>query len=89
MPVFRLRPQAEHDQIDLWLSVAEHADAADRISDRLAEMFRLLAEHPQAGPARGLRMFPAGEYLIFYCPLEDGIDIIRVLHAARDIPSLF
>jgi len=24
-------------------------------------------------------------YLIFYFPLEDGIDVIRVLHGTRDV----
>jgi plasmid stabilization system protein ParE len=36
-------------------------------------------------------MFPTGRYLIFYRPADpdDGIDIIRVLHSARDIPAHF
>jgi toxin ParE1/3/4 len=36
-----------------------------------------------------LRSHPIGHYLIFYFPLEDGVDIIRVLHGSRDIESLF
>lgn len=95
MPVIRLRPQAEHDLLDIWVSIAEHSpSAADRVSDLLAHKFQILADQPLAGPARdelaqGLRMFPAEDFLIFYRPIEDGIDIIRVLHSARDLPSLF
>jgi toxin ParE1/3/4 len=35
-------------------------------------------------PIRGF-----GKYLIFYLPLEDGIEIVRVLHGPRDVQSLF
>ena len=31
--------------------------------------------------------FPA--YVIFYRPIEDGIEVVRVLHGARDIEALF
>jgi toxin ParE1/3/4 len=36
-----------------------------------------------------LRSLSVGNYLIFYRPLADGIEIVRVLHGARDIDSLF
>jgi len=26
-----------------------------------------------------------GPYLVFYLPIENGIDVIRVIHGARDI----
>jgi len=40
--------------------------------------------------APNLRSFPIGSYLIFYRPVEDGIELIRVLHGARDItPEYF
>jgi toxin ParE1/3/4 len=32
-----------------------------------------------------LRSFSVGNYLIFYFPIEGGIDIVRVLQGARDI----
>lgn len=28
-------------------------------------------------------------YLIFYRPLDDGVEILRVLHGARDIQRIF
>ena len=28
-------------------------------------------------------------YLIFYRPIEHGVEIVRVLHAARDIAAIF
>lgn len=37
-----------------------------------------------------LRSFPFGRYVIFYAPIEDGIDVVvRVLHSARDIDAAF
>jgi hypothetical protein len=39
--------------------------------------------------AADLRSFPFGRYVIFYEPIEDGIDVVRVLHGARDIDAVF
>jgi toxin ParE1/3/4 len=36
-----------------------------------------------------LRSFPVGNYVIFYFPADDGIEVIRILHGARDIQQLF
>jgi toxin ParE1/3/4 len=36
-----------------------------------------------------LRSFPVGRYVIFYRPMENRIEIARVLHGARDLPPLF
>jgi toxin ParE1/3/4 len=35
-----------------------------------------------------VRSFPFGRY-VFYSPIEDGIDVVRVLHSARDIDAVF
>lgn len=37
----------------------------------------------------GLRSFPVGRYVIFYRPLQDGIDVVRVLHGTRDLEAVF
>jgi toxin ParE1/3/4 len=36
-----------------------------------------------------LRSLPIGKYLIFYLPIEEGIQIIRVLPAMMDIDAFF
>jgi hypothetical protein len=38
---------------------------------------------------RMLRVPKFEKYLIFYRPVPEGTEIIRVLHAARDISSIF
>jgi len=39
--------------------------------------------------ADGLRSFPVGRYVIFYRPIPKGIEIVRVLHGARDLDAIF
>jgi len=39
--------------------------------------------------ATDLRSIPFGRYVIFYEPIDDGIDVVRVLHSARDIDAVF
>jgi toxin ParE1/3/4 len=39
--------------------------------------------------AANVRSFPFGRYVIFYAPMQDGIDVVRVLHSARDIDAVF
>ena len=39
--------------------------------------------------APGIRSFPFGRYLVFYLPIGDGIDVVRVLHGTRDVDMAF
>jgi toxin ParE1/3/4 len=50
--------------------------------------------NPYIARARGelcqnLRNFPFGRYVIFYLAMPDGIEIVRVLHGARDLDAIF
>ncbi len=67
---------------------------ADAWVDRLDRKLRLLSNQPKIGRARdhlspGVRSMPFGRYVIFYEPLPDGIDIVRVLHSACDTDAVF
>lgn len=89
------RPLAEADILEIWDYIAEDSiAAADHWIDRLDEQFRLLATQPKMGRTRdelaaGVRSHPFGRYVIFYMPLDDGIDVVRVLHGSRDIDAVF
>ena len=89
------RPLAAADILDIWGHIAEDSiEQADRWVDKLDEKFGLIATQPLMGRMRdelatGLRSFPFGRYVIFYAPIEDGIDVVRVLHSARDIDAVF
>jgi toxin ParE1/3/4 len=56
-----------------------------------AELESLAAEITGRGEERlkQMRSFAVRDYLIFYQPIEDGIEVIRVLHSSRDIESEF
>lgn len=91
MPVIRKSPRAKSDLIEIWEYIAEDGEArADAFIDRIDKKFRTLAQRPGIGRLRNelaeeLRSFPMGRYLIFYLPLAHGIEIVRVLHGARDL----
>ena len=60
----------------------------------IARKFQMLAENPIAGRNQphyivGMRSFPHKKYIIFYFPIENGVEIYRVFHGARKIESLF
>ncbi len=68
--------------------------AAQSVRDELWKTFRLLAEQPRIGRQRAeftkdLRSFSQRPYLIFYRIKADEVQVLRILHAARDIPALF
>jgi len=95
MPHVARRPLAEADILEIWDYIADdNPAAADRWMDQLDAQFQVLATQAKIGRSRnelapGVRSFPVGRYVVFYVPLDDGIDVIRVLHGARDIDALF
>jgi toxin ParE1/3/4 len=82
---------ARRDLIDIWLEASE-ADpaAADDLYNRLEARVEILRRFPQSGPirtdiapaARGLVGHP---YLILCRIIPEGVQIVRVLHGARNI----
>jgi len=95
MSNYSVSPQADKDLIEIWQFISqESVEAADNLLDSFVEKFELIADHPQAGRtrselARNLRSFPVGRYIIFYRLGRDVVEIVRVLHSARDIYAIF
>ena len=89
------RPEAEQDVLDVWCYIAEDSvGEADRWIDGLDEKLRLWATQPTMGRVRDeltadLRSMPFGRYIVFFMPLPDGLDVIRVLHSSRDVGEEF
>jgi len=89
----RKSPQAEADIALIWQFIADHSvKAADALLDRIDGTFDMLAQTPLAGRARNdlalrLRSFPIGSYVIFYVPVSDGIEVVRVMHGRQDIDA--
>jgi toxin ParE1/3/4 len=84
------RPAARDDLVAIWAYIAaDSIHYADDTIDRIEQRLQTLADGPLMGRARPelrdrLRSFVIGNYVAFYEPLDDGIDVIRVLHGARD-----
>ncbi|WP_029462304.1 type II toxin-antitoxin system RelE/ParE family toxin [Serpentinimonas barnesii] len=89
------RPLAESDILEIWQFIADDSvAAADRWIDELDEKMALWATQPMMGRARddlapGLRSLALGRYVVFFVALADGIDVVRVMHGARDIDNTF
>lgn len=89
------RPAATEDIAEHWDWMAEQdLAAADRWLDRLEASLQTWASQPLMGRLRpelatGLRSFAFERHVVFDLPLAQGIERVRVLHAARDIgPAL-
>jgi toxin ParE1/3/4 len=96
MSQFRISDEAKEDMGEIWSYIAREggSEAADRLVDRISEGFPTLADFPGMGQSRlelapSMRSFPVGNYLIFYQPIDNGIEVVRVLHGARDLPRIF
>ena len=88
-------PLAKADIIEIWAYIADdNSVAADRLIARFDDVFRRLLAQPLIGKATDelgadIRFFPTGSYLIFYRPVGENIENVRVLHGARDISAEF
>ena len=86
-----LLAQAEKDLIELRrYSRREFGTAtADRYVEDIRRVFGLLRDNPRAGALRpdlgaDIRSFSKRRHRILYCVVEDGIQIVRVLHHSQD-----
>jgi len=90
------RPLAQTDLDAIWDYLEEHSSqeqAADFLRKLYAKL-ETLAQNPYIGRIRDellpeLRSFPFRNYLIFYFPLTNGIEVVRVLYGRRDIERIF
>jgi toxin ParE1/3/4 len=91
----RISPRASEDLTEIWSYIADDSLAnADSFIDKLYETMQVLSRQPGSGRHReeiapGIQSFPFGRYIIFYRAVTGGIEIVRVLHGARDIENIF
>lgn len=95
------RPQAERDIEECFVYIGErNLDAVFAFLLSVEKSLELLATAPYIGFPRsfpdsgieGLRMWLVEgfkNYEIFYLVDDDSVDVVRVLHAARDIAKIF
>jgi plasmid stabilization system protein ParE len=89
-----LSPAATSDLEQIADFLDEHAPhAADRVLDGLRDAMRRIAARPGLGHLRQdladepLRFYAAWSYLVIYRP-SDPVEIVRVVHGARDVERL-
>jgi len=94
MPHVSKQALAEQDLIDIWLYTFDEwgEKQADRYLDDLADAFNLLAEQPLQCRERSefnhpVRIHHHAHHLIVYLAIEDGVNIVRVLHENMDVDS--
>jgi len=86
---------ADEDLLEIWSYIAQNnIDAADRLFEKIDKKCQLLAETPKASVRRddlvpGLLCLIEGNYLIFYRILGETIEILRILHGARNLKAIF
>jgi toxin ParE1/3/4 len=98
----RKREAAKRDLLAQWVWYAENAgvETADRFLAAVESTVLNLAQHPNSGipvvsnrrVLQDMRRFPVHDgferILLFYVPIENGIDLVRVVHGSRDIGRL-
>ncbi len=95
MSQLRISPRASSDLIEIWGYIADDSVAnADAFIDKLYQAIQVLARQPGSGRHReelapGIQSFPFGRYIIFYRVVAGAVEIVRVLHGARDIENIF
>jgi len=95
MSRYILSKQAKQDLQEIKNYIArDNLAAARNFVQEFRQQCQLLAKFPGMGRsyeelASQLRGFPLGRYIIFYCPIKNGIEINRVLSGSRNIEALF
>lgn len=94
MKRYHVSARAKIDLAQIWSYIARrNRRAARNVARGIIDRYRLLARFPGIGQRRddlrpGIRTFPVGNYLIVYRAISDGVEIVRVLHGARDIGAV-
>ncbi len=69
-------------------------ESSHRMMVRFVTAFRMLARRPELGHERedllepSIRFWPVGFYMILYVPARRPIEILAVVHGARDVPAI-
>ena len=95
MSRFKLSAPARQDLREIRDYIAlDNVPAARKFLARLTQSLRGIAEAPGKGHRRTdltdlpVRFWPVGAYLIVYDPEKRPVEILRVLHGARDVEGI-
>ena len=92
MPTVIYAPEADDDLESIVDYIARDKPlAARRWLAKVRATCQILAENPRMGEVRdgfgvpGCRSFSIGKYVVFFRPVDDGIEVSRVIHGGRDL----
>ncbi|MCI0682877.1 MAG: type II toxin-antitoxin system RelE/ParE family toxin [Gemmataceae bacterium] len=91
----RITPRARTDLDDVWDYVSPAGKTgADRYVTRIRKQCRMLARFPGMGRPRdelavGLRSFAVSPFVIFFRIEGKTVEILRILHGARDFAAIW
>ena len=98
MSSYQLTPQAADDLFEIWSYIAtDNLDSADRVEEAIYAACAVLSDTPLAGriredltglPLRFWLVQPYRNCWIVYRPETKPLQVIRILHAARNIPRI-
>jgi toxin ParE1/3/4 len=94
MATLIIAPAAQQDLSDIYDYIARDKPiAAANWVEKIEEKCMLIAETPEFGERRPeygaeIRSSVVGRYVIFFRPIENGIEVARVIAGDRDIRSL-
>jgi toxin ParE1/3/4 len=89
-----LTPFAETDLDDIWFEIAlDNPAAADRVIDAIRRRSEQLSTFSESGRLRpdiaaDARSLTVGNYLVLYRHFKATIEIVRIVHGARDLTAL-
>jgi toxin ParE1/3/4 len=92
---YKIAKEARQDLKEIYQNIfSANPSAAGKLYELFYDKFRMLADNPLLGEKRedladNLRMFSAGNYVILYRQAKNGIEIIQIVHSARDLPALW
>jgi toxin ParE1/3/4 len=92
---FIVSPLAKQDMREIWKFISKvNSLSADKLIEEITSKFSILAQFPEMGRTRNdlllyLRSFAVKNYLILYQPNAQGVEILRVVHASRDMAKIF
>ena len=90
-----LSPEAEQDLIDIWSYIAADSPVnADHYIDKIYDKSIILSENPEIGSERyylipEMKCFPVDKYVLYYRQIHNGVEIVRILHASRDMNLIY
>jgi toxin ParE1/3/4 len=91
MTRYLLRPRAQRDLEEIWTYTARtwSPAQAETYVRHVQHSCGMIAVDPRLGRScddirAGYRKFRSGSHFLFYRPIKDGVEIVRILHFSMD-----